>query len=122
MDLRLCIEPTVINGNPGQTSVSGNRTFFPLAGQLQEELFMEVVMATCEVCNNEYDKSFEITMAGATHTFDSFECAIHALAPTCNHCGCRIVGHGVEGKTGVVFCCANCAKIEGVNELRDRVS
>ena len=29
-------------------------------------------------------------------TFDSFECAIHAMAPTCAHCSCRIVGHGVE--------------------------
>jgi len=29
-------------------------------------------------------------------TFDSFECAIHALAPTCENCGIRIVGHGLE--------------------------
>jgi hypothetical protein len=21
---------------------------------------------------------------------------IHAIAPTCAHCGCRIIGHGVE--------------------------
>jgi hypothetical protein len=21
---------------------------------------------------------------------------IHAIAPTCTHCGCRIIGHGVE--------------------------
>jgi hypothetical protein len=79
-------------------------------------------MGTCEVCGNEYDKSFEVSMGGATHTFDSFECAIHALAPTCNHCGCRIVGHGVEGHTGVLFCCANCAKMEGVSEVKDRAS
>ena len=41
-------------------------------------------------------------------TFDSFECAIHAMAPTCAHCGCKIVGHGVEA-TGAVYCCAHCA-------------
>jgi hypothetical protein len=58
-------------------------------------------MGTCEVCGNEYDKVFEVSMSGGTHTFDSFECAINALAPTCNHCGCRIIGHGVEGKTGL---------------------
>ena len=40
-------------------------------------------MARCEVCGNDYDKSFQVTMAGKSHTFDSFECAIHALAPTC---------------------------------------
>jgi hypothetical protein len=79
-------------------------------------------MGTCEVCGNEYDKSFEVSMAGSKHVFDSFECAIHALAPTCNHCGCRIVGHGVEGISGVLFCCVNCAKQEGVGGLRDRAS
>jgi ribosome-binding protein aMBF1 (putative translation factor) len=39
-------------------------------------------MMTCEVCGNEYDKAFEVNMNGATHIFDSFECAISALAPT----------------------------------------
>lgn len=34
-------------------------------------------MAVCEVCGNDYDKAMEITVAGAAHTFDSFECAIH---------------------------------------------
>ena len=77
-------------------------------------------MATCEVCGNEYDKSFEVTVGGASHTFDSFECAIHALAPTCTHCGCRIVGHGVESDARI-FCCAHCAEESGVPELRDRV-
>jgi hypothetical protein len=76
-------------------------------------------MAKCEVCHNEYDKSFTVTMSGKTHTFDSFECAIHALAPTCIHCGCRIVGHGVE-HSGAVFCCASCAKHTGISGLKDR--
>jgi hypothetical protein len=53
-------------------------------------------MAKCEVCGNDYDKSFTVTKAGESHTFDSFECAIHALAPHCAHCDCRIIGHGVE--------------------------
>ena len=79
-------------------------------------------MGTCEVCGNQYDKSFQVSVAGTNHTFDSFECAIHALAPTCNHCGCRIVGHGVEGRSGVMFCCASCAKQEGIGGLTDRAS
>jgi len=77
-------------------------------------------MAQCEVCGNEYDKSFEVILAGQRHTFDSFECAIHALAPRCKHCGCNIVGHGVEAD-GVTFCCANCAKMAGVQGVKDRV-
>jgi hypothetical protein len=47
-------------------------------------------------------------------TFDSFECALHAMAPTCAHCGCRIVGHGVEAPGGRCFCCAHCAEAAGV--------
>jgi hypothetical protein len=77
-------------------------------------------MAACVVCGNDYDKSFEVTAAGATHTFDCFECAIHFLAPTCAHCGCRIIGHGVEA-SGVIYCCAHCAKTEGVDGIDDRV-
>ena len=76
-------------------------------------------MATCEVCGNTYDKSFEVVMAGATHVFDSFECAIQALAPACEHCGCRVIGHGVEAD-GSIYCCAHCAKQSGEKGLRDR--
>jgi len=76
-------------------------------------------MATCEVCGNTYDKSFEVVMAGESHVFDSFECAIHALAPLCEHCGCRVVGHGVEAD-GSIYCCAHCASHEGETGLRDR--
>jgi hypothetical protein len=77
-------------------------------------------MAKCEVCGNEYDKAFKVTKAnGTSHVFDSFECAIHALAPPCAHCGCRVVGHGVE-KDGRVYCCASCAKYVGATELCDR--
>ena len=77
-------------------------------------------MATCEVCGNTYDKSFEVVMAGKTHVFDSFECAIHALAPTCEHCGCRVIGHGMEAD-GTIYCCAHCAKHSGEKGLKDRV-
>ena len=77
-------------------------------------------MATCELCGNDYDKAFEVVMAGSSHTFDSFECAIHALAPVCAHCGCKVVGHGVE-HDGTIFCCAHCAQAESVDGLRDRV-
>ena len=76
--------------------------------------------AGLRVCGNDYDKAFEVKAGGATHIFDSFECAIHALAPSCARCGCRVIGHGVEAD-GRIFCCAHCAGEEGVAELRDRV-
>ena len=76
-------------------------------------------MAKCEACGNDYDKSFEVRKNGRTYNFDSFECAIHLLAPTCEHCGVRIVGHGLE-KDGRMFCCVHCAEHQGVTELSDR--
>ena len=77
-------------------------------------------MPQCEVCGNEYDKAFEVIRGGNHHVFDSFECAIHRLAPLCEHCGCKIIGHGVEAG-GQMFCCASCARHAGVREARDRV-
>jgi hypothetical protein len=76
-------------------------------------------MARCDHCGNEYDKSFSITMAGRTHTFDSFECAVHMLAPRCDQCDCTILGHGVEAD-GEYYCCAHCARLAGETGLRDR--
>ena len=77
-------------------------------------------MPKCEQCGNEYDKPIEIKMRGETHVFDSFECAITVLAPTCKHCGTRILGHGMEAG-GDMFCCASCASKEGVEAMTDRV-
>ena len=77
-------------------------------------------MARCDVCGNDYDKAFTVERGGERHTFDSFECAIHRLAPECEHCGCKIDGHGVESH-GRMFCCAHCAEHAGVGGLRDRV-
>ena len=56
---------------------------------------------------------------GHRHVFDSFECAIHALAPRCAHCGVRIVGHGLE-QGGAIYCCGHCASAKGASDLRDR--
>jgi hypothetical protein len=75
--------------------------------------------ATCEVCGNGYDKAFQVVAAGATHVFDSFECAIQAMAPRCDHCGCRVIGHGVE-VGNKMFCCAHCAQTEGHRQVKDR--
>jgi hypothetical protein len=76
-------------------------------------------VATCELCGNDYDKAMEVTVGGKTHTFDSFECAIHVLAPHCAHCDCSIVGHGLEAD-GRMFCCAHCARESGVTGVADR--
>ena len=78
-------------------------------------------MATCEVCDNEYDKTFEVVVSGKHHTFDSFECAIQAMAPVCEHCHCKVIGHGVE-VGGRFFCCAHCAKAATGSDVKDRAA
>jgi hypothetical protein len=75
----------------------------------------------CEHCGNSYDKTFEVMIAGETHVFDSFGCAIHVLAPRCGHCGVPIISQGVEAR-GAYFCCAHCARQEGVRDVADRAA
>jgi ribosome-binding protein aMBF1 (putative translation factor) len=79
-------------------------------------------MARCEVCGNEYKQPMEVHIGDRRGIFDSFECAIHAMAPVCSHCGCRIIGHGVEADDGKMFCCAHCAEAGEVGHVRARAS
>ncbi len=78
-------------------------------------------MSICETCGNDYDKTFVVRTNGQDHIFDSFECAIQALAPVCDHCSTRIIGHGIESP-GKMFCCAHCAEQNGVHAAVDRVA
>ena len=78
-------------------------------------------MAICEVCGNDYDMAFQVVAAGVTHTFDAFECAIQKLAPICEHCSCKVIGHGVEAN-GAVYCCAHCARAEGALDIVDNAA
>ena len=66
-----------------------------------------------------YDKAFEVEIGGTTHVFDTFQCAIHILAPRCYYCKTPIIGHGMEAR-GQYFCCAHCARQAGIEELADR--
>lgn len=77
-------------------------------------------MGKCHKCGNEYDKSFEVIRGGETFTYDSFECAIFEQAPRCQHCECIIIGHGTEA-SGNIYCCVNCAEMDGVQGLKDRI-
>ena len=76
-------------------------------------------MGMCETCGNLYDKVFEVVIDGRCYVFDSFECAIHSLAPRCSDCGCKIVGHGVEVGEAI-YCCAHCAHRRGAYHVKDR--
>jgi hypothetical protein len=78
------------------------------------------LMTRCEVCGNDYSMPIHVEAQGVRHTFDSFDCAIHRMAPVCEHCRVRITGKGVEAD-GRFFCGAHCAKAEGVHGIIDRI-
>ncbi len=78
-------------------------------------------MAKCDVCGNDYPRSFEVRQDGKTWTFDSFECAIHKVAPRCAHCGCAVIGHGIQAGDKV-YCCAHCARHSGVKGVADNAA
>lgn len=76
-------------------------------------------LARCDTCGNSYDKTFTVTRGNTVGTFDSFECAVEAMAPHCAHCGCRVLGHGVEHED-TFYCCAHCARLDGAHGIVDR--
>lgn len=75
-------------------------------------------MTICHTCGNDYEKTFRVLTDGKSYDFDCFECAIHALAPRCQSCGCRVIGHGVQDSADI-FCSAHCASTAGVAGLMD---
>ena len=75
-------------------------------------------MTVCNTCGNDYDKTMHIVIEGLAYDFDSFECAIHALAPKCKTCGCQVIGHGVQSDEAI-FCSVHCASSVGLTGLTD---
>jgi DNA end-binding protein Ku len=45
----------------------------------------------------------------------------YKLAPSCAHCGCRILGHGIQADTAI-YCCAHCARESGVGRAVDNTT
>lgn len=73
----------------------------------------------CAVCGNKYDQPIEVKYQGKSYIFDSFECAIHAIAPECENCGVKIAGHGLQSGEHM-YCCAHCARAQGEKRVTDR--
>ncbi len=75
-------------------------------------------MERCDVCGNSYDDTFRVIRRdGSEGVFDSFECAIERFAPRCSHCGCRVIGHGVD-PGGVIYCCDHCARAASATAVK----
>lgn len=67
------------------------------------------MVGICEVCGNETEQALAVTVAGALHVFDTFDCAIQALAPVCERCGRTITGQALR-REGGVYCSRECAE------------
>jgi site-specific DNA recombinase len=110
--VRLLVASIMVGRGPdGEPEVRVTYRFGEPPTESGEEVFVR---------GEENGKAFQVTTSGGdTHTFDSFECAIHALAPTCEYCGIKVIGHGVEAD-GRFYCCAHCASMAGVEGVADR--
>jgi hypothetical protein len=78
-------------------------------------------MPICDVCGNDYDNAIVVTQGQRSMTFDSFECAIEAMAPRCAHCGQHVIGRGVE-QGDQTYCGADCAARSGASGAEDRAA
>jgi hypothetical protein len=82
-------------------------------------------MTKCMVCGGTYRDMLVIQYRGQEQAFDCFECAVHALAPHCALCGCKVIGHGID-EGGRIYCCRHCAAtaaeggVEGSAVRRER--
>ena len=70
----------------------------------------------------DYDKTFSVTQNSGTMTFDSFECAIHAMAPRCYITAIAGSWATASRPKEKCICCAHCAKHDGVKGVNDRAA
>lgn len=76
-------------------------------------------MARCEVCGNDYDKAFVVTLEGSEHTFDSFGAPSTPWPPSATTAAAGWLGMGSK-VTAKSICCAHCAQESGITAIRDR--
>jgi hypothetical protein len=77
-------------------------------------------MAQCEVCSNKYDKGLEVMLPGRDIRLTALS-ARSGDGPACEHCGCNVIGYGIE-VSGRFFCCAHCAKAATSAHVKDRAA
>jgi hypothetical protein len=64
----------------------------------------------CELCGEVSERPFQITQEERVRVFDSFECAVAALAVLCHGCGALVMGKGlVLGSRP--FCSRDCLPV-----------
>jgi hypothetical protein len=69
----------------------------------------------CEVCGKN-SECFEVYLGSVKHIFDSFECAMSAMLPTCAYCRCQIIGEVIQ-LGNAIFCSYGCANEQYVRDF-----
>ena len=117
LDLFYISKPPVSLTIPAQTQVKRlDSSFYGIQRKLQitasspaiEYWLRNRKTTKSETCGNDYERLSKSGSTAKNTSSIAFECVIRALAPTRPHCGCRIVGRGVE-KNEAIYCCAHCA-------------
>jgi hypothetical protein len=67
-------------------------------------------MPVCDHCGRDSARTFELIREGTNWTFDSFQCAIEAVAPRCAQCDALIVGHPIE-QGALLYCSIHCVAL-----------
>jgi hypothetical protein len=74
-------------------------------------------MAVCDGCGNRSERLFTVqTHDDRVFLFDTIQCAVPILAPSCAHCLCTILGQGVEVGS-ITYCSAGCAQQSGIQSV-----
>ncbi len=77
-------------------------------------------MTKCETCGSTSARTLDISVNGVSHSYDSLECAIFALAPRCANCSELVVSRGIAAKE-LIFCGDSCARVHAMTEAFDWV-
>ncbi len=74
-------------------------------------------MTVCDGCGNRSERLFTVqTHDDRVFLFDSVQCAMPILAPTCAQCLCTILGQGVEVGS-LTYCSSGCAQRSGAQRV-----
>jgi len=78
-------------------------------------------MGRCEVCGNDYDKTFEVTAAGVQHVFDSSNAPSTGWRRSANTVPARSSATASRSKAGSSVAPTAARDVTGTQELADRV-
>jgi hypothetical protein len=91
----------------------------PVVREYQEEYYCRIALILdTHVVPKKTWGSFERWAEGWYFPYEQGPEEFPELEAVCQHCRCKIVGHGIEAN-GTFYCCAHCAREQGVTAVAD---